>query len=161
MFEHVFILSWIGSIFCVHFGYILYNIKIFSGFKCSGNVCISTSIFNWNQKNLVVFWFYIWGKFVCMVCKMMAKLKCWNIFVICYEYIAVLFLWAFSLYFMEYHGNSLRCWRNCNLESCFLFCFIFLKSLHICFSSHFTLGKKWSCSSSHFTSVLSFFLLVK
>ena len=35
MLEHLFILSWIGSIFCVHIGYIVYNIQTFSGLKWS------------------------------------------------------------------------------------------------------------------------------
>ena len=91
MLEHVFILSWIGSIFCVHLGYTLCNIQIFSGLKCSEMFVFQCQCLIEIRKirlNLIPHL----GKVCSYGVEMLAKLKWWNIFVICYKDMEVFFV---------------------------------------------------------------------
>ena len=122
MLEHVFILSWISSIFCVHFGYIVYNIQIFSGSKWSNMFAFRRKYLSEIRKihlNLILHLrkVRLYGVEVLAEMKML-KYFCnllWEIFLFCFYEHCVIFCrtleyWAF--------GNVWKC-QHVDLNSYF------------------------------------------
>ena len=59
------------------------------------------------------------GKVCSCRVEMLAKLKCWNKFGICYECTAVIFGEYFGFIFYEISEYLFKCWANCNLQTFF------------------------------------------
>ena len=91
MLKHLFVLLWIGSnFFCVHFWYIMYNIQIFEGLKCS-NMFVFRRQYLIEIRTIHLNLIPHLGKVCSCGVEMLAKFKYWNKFGICYEYTTVIF----------------------------------------------------------------------
>ena len=127
MLKYLFVFLWIGSIFFMHFWYIVYNIQIFEGLKCS-NMFVFRRQYLIEIRTIHLNLIPHLGKVCSCGVEMLAKLKCWNKFGICYEYNAAIFWWAFRFYFMKYRNIRSNVGQIATWEHVFYFVIVKLNN---------------------------------